>query len=89
MEENLLLRFSLLRVIPAKFTSSTAQHRPLDILLRALLKGAAPYAAMGDKPVPVELADSGLLAWVIFPFLFYQCNLRATIYGTHPVTKVV
>ena len=62
MEENLLLRFSLSRVIPAKFTSSTAQHRPLDILLRAPLKGAAPYAAMGDRPVPVELADSGLLA---------------------------
>ena len=89
MKENLLLRFSLLRVIPAKFTSSTAQHT-LDILLRAPLKGIAPYTAMGDKPVPVELVGPGLLAWSIFPFLIYRCDLRATVYGSSTlVTKVV
>ena len=61
MGKNLLLRFSLLRVIPAKFTSRTAQHRPLDILLRAALKSAAPYAAMGGKPV--QLSQLILACW--------------------------
>ena len=33
------------------------------------------------QPEPVESAGPGLMAWTIFPFLIYQCNLKATVYA--------
>ena len=66
MEENLLLRFSLLRMTPAKFTSSTLQRGPLDPRVFKLSSATGvPFSIHLEPDVSLDTIQKMLHAYPI------------------------
>ena len=80
--------FNTVLVSVSAQASSAGKNKPNVIVIyadnqRGQLARANLFWVL-NYPVSIRPASPGLIAWTIFPFLVYQLNLKATVYGGTP-----